>query len=119
MNVEPDRTPDILTVLHARIDANPAGVLNEADLASAAHINTSELRATLLAQSSGTPTQFVLRHRLDAVHRALMADDFDFDLAHVARQWGFIHLARFTAAYTQRHGQTPAETIAGATTAEC
>ncbi|WP_161598125.1 helix-turn-helix transcriptional regulator [Curtobacterium flaccumfaciens] len=117
MNVEPGRSPDILTVLHARIDADPAGVLNEADLAPAAHVTTSQLRATLLAQNSVTPAQFVLRHRLDAVHRALLAEDFD--VADVARQWGVIDLARFTAVYTQRHGQTPAETIAGATSAEC
>jgi AraC-like DNA-binding protein len=112
MNVEPDGSPDILTVLHARIDAAPAGVIDEVALASAAHVTASELRAALLAQNSATPAQFVLRHRLDAVHRALLADDFD--VADVARQWGFVHLARFVSAYTERHGQTPAETAASA-----
>jgi AraC-like DNA-binding protein len=111
MNVEPDRSLNILHVLRARIDADPAGVIDEAVLASAAHVTKPELRAVLQAQAAGTPSQFVLRHRLDAVHRALLADDLD--LADAARQWGFVHFARFAAVYEDRHGQTPAETTAG------
>lgn len=101
---------ELLKVVRQRIDADATGVIDAAELAEAAHVSESELRSALRAQTGLAPRQFVLHHRLDAVHQALRLHDGD--ISTTAQAWGFVHLQRFTDAYASQHGETPVETIA-------
>lgn len=112
-------TPDpsaALSRLHARIDLTPASRVSAASLA-AAGFSLSELRTFLETQTRNSSTTFILNHRLDAVRRELSTENVDIPTA--ARRWGFLHLGRFSAVYTHRHGETPTETAAGAASAGC
>ncbi|WP_182067210.1 helix-turn-helix domain-containing protein [Curtobacterium sp. ME12] len=114
-----DPTPDVLDVLQvlrARINAEPVGRIDTAALAAAAHLDGHELHRFLHVHLRVTPVQFVRHHRLDAVHRVIQAGDVDPSVA--ARDWGFVHLRRFTDAYIERHGHSPAETVAAAADGE-
>lgn len=104
---------ELLKAVRQRIDADATGVIDAAALAEAAHVSESELRSALRAQTGLAPRQFVLHHRLDAVHQALRLHDGD--IMNTAQAWGFVHLQRFTDAYASQHGETPAETIARGT----
>ncbi|MBF4592118.1 helix-turn-helix domain-containing protein [Curtobacterium sp. VKM Ac-1395] len=104
---------ELLTAVRQRIDADATGIIDAAALAEAAHVSESELRSALRAQTGFSPRQFVLHHRLDAVHQALRLHDGD--TINTAQAWGFVHLQRFTDAYVSQHGETPAETIASGT----
>jgi len=101
---------ELLKAVRQRIDADATGVIDAAALAEAAHVRESELRSALRVQTGLSPRQFVLHHRLDAVHQALRLHDGD--IINTAQAWGFVHLQRFTDAYASQHGETPAETIA-------
>lgn len=100
----------LLRAVRQRVDADATGLIDAAALAAAAHVSEGELRSVLRAQTGFSPRQFVLHHRLDAVHQALRLHDGD--IMNTAQAWGFVHLQRFTDAYASQHGETPAETIA-------
>ncbi|WP_181420068.1 helix-turn-helix domain-containing protein [Curtobacterium sp. MCPF17_003] len=108
---------EALSRLHARIDLTPTSHVSAASLAAATDFSQSELRTFLETQTGTSPVEFILNHRLDAVRSSRRTADVD--VPDAARRWGFVHLGRFSAAYTRRHGQAPAETAAGAATEGC
>lgn len=110
MDLAAQSNDGLLKAVRHRIDADATGVVDAAALAESAHVSEIELRGALRAPTGLSPRQFVLHHRLDAVHQALRLHDGD--IMNTAQAWGFVHLQRFTDAYASQHGETPAETIA-------
>jgi transcriptional regulator GlxA family with amidase domain len=50
--------------------------------------------------------------RLNRVHAELLsADPGSVSVSQVAARWGFLYLGRFTAAYREKFGQRPSETL--------
>ena len=64
-------------------------------------------------RSIGVPPMRYLRNvRLDRVHDDLLAAGPDeATVSQVAGRWGFLHLSRFAAAYRERFGQSPSQTL--------
>jgi AraC-like DNA-binding protein len=65
------------------------------------------------ARSIGVPpTQYLRDVRLDRVHHDLRsADPHTATVSQVAGRWGFVYLSRFAAAYRQKFGERPSETL--------
>ncbi|WP_214369905.1 AraC family transcriptional regulator [Pseudonocardia sp. H11422] len=65
------------------------------------------------ARHVGVPPMTYLRQvRLRRAHADLVAaDPARCGVAEVAARWGFTHLGRFAAAYRQRYGTSPSETL--------
>jgi len=61
-----------------------------------------------------SPMRYLREVRLDRVHADLMSAASDsVTVSHIARRWGFLYLGRFAAAYRQKFGRTPSETLRG------
>jgi AraC-like DNA-binding protein len=61
-----------------------------------------------------SPMRYLREVRLDRVHADLKSAASDsVTVSHIARRWGFLYLGRFAAAYRQKFGQTPSETLRG------
>jgi AraC-like DNA-binding protein len=65
------------------------------------------------ARSIGVPpTRYLRDVRLDRVHEELRtADPHTATVSHVAGRWGFLYLSRFAAAYREKFGERPSETL--------
>jgi AraC-like DNA-binding protein len=90
----------------------PVGV---ADLAAAMTLSIRRVQAICRRHWGQTPMQLLRGIRLDRAREALLAAGPDSDsIATVATAAGFTRMTRFTAAYQQRFGETPAQTPARA-----
>lgn len=58
-----------------------------------------------------SPRQYLLRLRLAAVRRALLAAAPGLRVAQLAQAAGFTHFGRFAALYRRQFGETPAQTL--------
>jgi AraC-like DNA-binding protein len=65
------------------------------------------------ARSVGVPpTRYLRDVRLDRVHGDLRsADPRTATVSQVADRWGFLYLSRFAAAYREKFGESPSETL--------
>jgi AraC-like DNA-binding protein len=65
------------------------------------------------ARSIGVPpTRYLRDVRLDRVHEDLRSGDpYTATVSQVAGRWGFLYLSRFAAAYRERFGEQPSETL--------
>jgi AraC-like DNA-binding protein len=65
------------------------------------------------ARSVGVPpTQYLRAVRLDRVHDDLRsADPHTATVSQIAGRWGFVYLSRFAAAYREKFGERPSETL--------
>jgi AraC-like DNA-binding protein len=68
------------------------------------------------ARSVGVPpTQYLRNVRLDRVHDDLRsADPHTATVSQIAGRWGFVYLSRFAAAYREKFGERPSETLRNA-----
>ena len=58
-----------------------------------------------------SPKRFMLRARLDQVHRALQSRDAASTVTNVATEHGFFELGRFAGQYKAAYGVSPSETL--------
>ncbi|WP_349814825.1 helix-turn-helix domain-containing protein [Curtobacterium sp. MCJR17_043] len=59
-----------------------------------------------------SPLTYLRQVRLDRVHDELLArDPRTASVGEVATRWGFAHLGRFSAAYAERFGEYPKQTL--------
>ena len=61
-----------------------------------------------------SPMQLLRDMRLDKIHLELANGSIDATVSDVALRWGYAHLGRFAAAYRERFGEAPNETLAAA-----
>jgi AraC-like DNA-binding protein len=99
----------ILDWLEAHHD-QPVGV---ADLAAVIGLSIRRVQAVCRSQWNQTPMQLLRGIRLDHARAALVAAKGGATpgLAAVAAAAGFTRMTRFTTAYRQRFGETPAQTL--------
>lgn len=82
------------------------------DIAQEAGLTPRGLQQAFSRHLDTTPTAYLREIRLERVHHALRAAAPDSTtVADVARHWAFAHLGRFSAAYAQRFGEYPRETL--------
>lgn len=97
----------------AFIDERYAEPITVGDIAAASRLSLRALQAAFRRRTGTTPMHYLRRVRLEAARRALLdADPSDeATVARVARAAGFDHTSRFAAAYRDRFGELPSQTL--------
>ena len=96
----------------------PVGV---ADIAAAMDLSIRRVQAICRDRWNQTPMQLLRGIRLDHARVALLAGQpTSGTISRVAKAAGFTRISRFTAAYHERFGETPARTLSrcGAATSQ-
>jgi AraC-like DNA-binding protein len=97
----------------AFIDAHASLPLTASDIADAAGTTPRALRAGFRRHLDTTPSAYLRRVRLAAVHADLQAADpgSGATVAQIALRWGFRNPARLAVEYRQAYGQPPERTL--------
>ncbi|WP_423920667.1 helix-turn-helix transcriptional regulator [Frigoribacterium sp. 2-23] len=86
--------------------------LTATDIAAQAGLSPRGLQQAFSTQLGSTPMNYLRRVRLDYVRAELQNLHPDHvTVAEVAQRWGFIHLGRFSAAYVDKFGEYPSDTL--------
>ncbi|TDX79050.1 AraC-like DNA-binding protein [Rathayibacter sp. PhB151] len=86
--------------------------LGPIEIAAAAHLSVRGLQVAFQRVLGTTPLQYLRDLRLDRARTDLrLADPERTTVADIAREWGFGHLGRFSAAYAARFGEYPSQTL--------
>ncbi|PXY23435.1 hypothetical protein BAY59_27580 [Prauserella coralliicola] len=94
------------------VEAEPELPWTVADIARRAGLSTRALQEGFLRHVGRSPTAYLREVRLRRVHADLRsADPARHTVAEIAGRWGFAHLGRFAAAYRERYGSAPSETL--------
>lgn len=110
----PCRAPAVNRVVEA-MRAAPQRPFDAAALASIAGVSIRALQAAFNEHLGMPPMTYLRNLRLDGAHEELLASDPSRrTTGAVARNWGFIHMGRFAAAYAQKYGVRPSETLRSA-----
>lgn len=82
------------------------------DVAEAVGMSQRSLQSAFRREHDITAIDYLRRVRLDRVQEELRkADPGLATVAEVASRWGFAHLGRFSASYTNRFGEYPSTTL--------
>lgn len=82
------------------------------DLARVANISLRALQQAFVRILDTSPNTYLRQLRLERVHTELQeADPHTTNVSAVAARWGFAHAGRFAAAYQQRFGCYPKDTL--------
>lgn len=82
------------------------------DVAEAVGMSQRSLQAAFRREHDITAIDYLRRVRLDRVQEELRrSDPGRATVAEVAQRWGFAHLGRFSASYTNRFGEYPSTTL--------
>jgi AraC-like DNA-binding protein len=83
-----------------------------ADLAQVAGLSVRSVQESFRRVFGVSPLTYLRQVRLDRVHDELLAlDPRSVSVGQVATRWGFAHLGRFSAAYAERFGEYPKQTL--------
>lgn len=85
--------------------------ISNADLASAVGVTLDELHRVVRQVFGQTSRQVIRRVRMDGVRAELLRSDPDTTtIPTIAKRWGFVHLARFSATYRAHCKESPEQT---------
>ena len=94
------------------IHANARLPISATDIAQAVNLSPRGLQQAFSRQLGVTPTEYLRGVRLEHGCAVLMHMHPDAGtVADVAREWGFVHLSRFAASYTEKFGEYPSDTL--------
>lgn len=95
------------------IDDHADQDLRLSDIAAAARVSPRALQAGFRAHLGITPLDHLRGVRLELAHQDLRAGSAEAGdtVGAIADRWGFSHHGRFAAAYAQRYGRHPRETL--------
>jgi AraC-like DNA-binding protein len=114
-----DLPPELLLPRNARIRQVVEYVhehahlpITSTDLAEMSHLSLRALQAAFGRTLGMSPNAYIRAVRLDRIRIELLASDpANTNVADVAQYWGFAHAGRFSAAYAERHGEYPSQTL--------
>lgn len=92
------------------IEMNPAAQLTIDRLSAAVGVSSRTLQREFREYLEITPREYVQWVRLRKAHEDLLAGN-GTTVTEIALRWGFSHISRFSAAYRNRYGQLPSETL--------
>lgn len=96
--------------------SNYAEPIGPADVAAAADVSTRALFAGFRNYLNTTPMRYLKELRLEMVHDTLRRmEPRRTSVTTIAMNYGFSHLGHFCAAYRQKFGELPRETLAQST----
>ncbi|TCK26719.1 helix-turn-helix protein [Pseudonocardia endophytica] len=104
----PARSRTVKRVVDA-IDAAPEKPWDLSDMARVAGVSGRRLQQGFREQMEMSPTTYLRTVRLERVRADLVAGTGS--VTDVALRWGFTHLSRFSAAYRDRFGEAPSDTL--------
>lgn len=102
--------PRIVSRVLEAMEADPARDWTAADLAREAGVGIRRLQQGFRRYVGRTPSAELLAIRLARVHADLLAGRVG-TVGEAASRWGFTHLGRFAAAYRERYGVAPSDTL--------
>ena len=106
------KPPPYIVMAQDYIHRNLGDPIGPEDIAVAVHVSTRTLHAGFEANLNTTPMRYLKRLRLDLVRDSLSkADSPQPSVTSVALEHGFQHLGHFCAAYKERFGELPHETL--------
>jgi len=85
--------------------------LTIAEIADAVGVGPRALQAAFRATYDATPRQVLAEIRLEKARARLLAPEEEMTVTDVALASGFVHFGRFAAAYRERYGELPSETL--------
>ena len=92
------------------IEKDPAGELSLTTICTVAGIGPRALQREFKEYVGATPREYIQWVRLCRAHDDLLAGNGD-TVTEIALRWGFTHVSRFAAAYRERYGTLPSETL--------
>ncbi|AXI43520.1 helix-turn-helix transcriptional regulator [Sulfitobacter sp. SK011] len=101
------RVKAALDFMHANADE----ALTVESIARAVGVGPRQLQATFRSELCKSPREMLSEIRLENAHALLLVPDAGTTVTDVAFDSGFAHLGRFAAAYRQRYGETPFQTL--------
>jgi AraC-like DNA-binding protein len=106
-------SPRVVRRVIELIDEAPGTAFTIADLASFAGVSERSLHAAFRRQLGTSPMSYVRRRRLEQAHEELLTLDRSegAKVTDVALRYGFTHTSRFAAAYRERFGELPSDTL--------
>lgn len=94
------------------IRMNVGEAIGPEDIAAAAEVSARTLFAGFKTYLNTTPMRYLKDMRLDLVREALSGNEpRQASVTTIAMNYGFLHLGHFCAAYRQRFGELPRETL--------
>ncbi|MGR9221200.1 AraC family transcriptional regulator (plasmid) [Rhizobium leguminosarum] len=93
------------------MDANLSRSMTVSAIAREAGTSVRALQVAFQRFKGTTPLNYLKTMRLEEARKALLADANFASISDVARNAGFTHMGRFSAAYYQAFGETPSDTI--------
>lgn len=104
--------PRVVTRVLDAFEADPARPWTASGIAGVAGVGIRRLQQAFREHHGTTPLAALQTVRLERVHADLLAGG-DASVTDVAYRWGFAHLGRFAAAYRERYGVAPSQTLRG------
>jgi AraC-like DNA-binding protein len=92
---------------------DPSRPWTAGDMAEVAGVSIRRLQEGFRDYVGATPREFLIDVRLARVREDLLRGADGFTVTDVALRWGFTHTGRFAAAYRQKYGESPSETLRG------
>lgn len=93
------------------LEERPGEPWTTTTLAAAVAVSVRALQAGFRRHAGVSPATYLRNVRLGKVHDDLTAAAPGVTVTDTAVSWGFVHLGRFAAAYRQRFGESPSETL--------
>ncbi|MCK9514362.1 MAG: AraC family transcriptional regulator [Pigmentiphaga sp.] len=103
--------PRSLRLAREFIEARLREPISLADIADYAGVSVRSLSRAFQEQYEMSPMQAVRSLRLERIHDELRTARAGASVTEVALRWGYCHLGRFAAAYRERFGEAPSETL--------
>jgi len=104
--------PAYLTRAERYIEENLSQAITPDDIAAAAQASTRALFAAFRIYLNTTPMRYLRERRLTRVQEALAnVESQQASVTTIAMDYGFHHLGHFCAAYQQKFGELPRETL--------
>jgi AraC-like DNA-binding protein len=85
--------------------------LTVTEIANAVGVGPRALQAAFRASHGVTPRQLLAEIRLEKARARLLAPEAEMTVTDAALASGFAHFGRFAAAYRERYGELPSETL--------
>jgi AraC-like DNA-binding protein len=97
------------------VERDPAAPLSVTDMALEAGTSARSLQAAFTEHLGISPMAYLRKVRLARAHADLQAAETGDgqSVADIAYRWGFGHVPRFAAAYRERYGCAPSQTLRG------
>ncbi|WP_345800389.1 helix-turn-helix transcriptional regulator [Microbacterium sp. AZCO] len=107
-----DTTPRAVRRAIAFMEEHAREPITMADVAVAAGVSTRALQSAFQRQFETTPSHYLRRLRLRAVH-AELREGFGpkSSVREIAQRWGFVHAGRFARLYAEEYGERPSDTL--------